>query len=98
MIENKAVIWQTENWNLVKSVDHLLEAVFLSSDTIELSKVRYKVTKATGDTLIASSPDGNGHILMVRTKKGIWLVAWATSDSIPDLTLIDLRYAAAKMA
>jgi len=98
IIEKKTVVWQTDNWNLVKEVDQLLEAVLLSKESLNISKVRYDTVSMTNDSFIATSPDGQGHILMTKTKNNVWLVAWATSDSVPELTIIDLRYAASKFS
>jgi hypothetical protein len=97
VIQKKEVVWQTDNWNLVKDVDTLLEAILMSKESIKISKVNYEVVSTKDDTLIATSPDGKGHILMAKAKNASWLVSWATADSVPDLSIIDLRYAASKL-
>ena len=96
MIVKKEIVWQTDNWNLVDEVDQLLEAILLSKDELEISNVRYTIISQTDNTLIATSSEGNGHILMAAAKNNTWLVGWATPDSVPELTIIDLQYAASK--
>ena len=91
------IIWQTDNWDLVDAVAVLLDALAKKDDTIEISQVVYKINEATDESLIATSTEGQGHLLMAQTKSGAWFVAWATPDSIPDLAIIDLRYAASKI-
>ena len=89
------IIWQTDNWNLVDTVNTLLSALSKKDGSIEISNITYKIREVADDSLIASA-DGNGHLLMARTKGAAWFVAWASSDSIPELAIIDLRYAASK--
>ncbi len=96
VIVKKEIVWQTDNWNLVNEVDQLLEAILLSKEAIAISDVRYEIVSQTDDALIATSPEGNGHLLMAKGKDNSWLVGWATPDSVPELTIIDLRYAASR--
>ncbi|MFW9918685.1 MAG: hypothetical protein ACFFED_03745 [Candidatus Thorarchaeota archaeon] len=97
MISAGKIVWQTDNWNLVDSVSSLLEGVTKRAGTIEVSNIPYQIGEATGDSLIATSTEGKGHVLMAKTKNDAWFVAWATPDSISDLTIIDLKYAASKV-
>lgn len=41
------------------------------------------------DYYIASAKK-NGHILMRKVESGTWLIAWAQTDSEPELAIIDL--------
>ena len=97
VMDDGKIIWQTDNWNLVKEVDDLMESITKTEKEIIIAKTSYKVIERTEESLIASSSEEKGHILMACTKQNSWLIAWATQDSIPDLAIIDLKYAASKL-
>ncbi len=96
--EGSTVIWQTDNWNLVGDIDSIAEVCAKGGLSVKVSGVTYKTRHSTDNSYYASS-EGKGHFLMFRVGKEIdrWVLAWATADSIPDLTMIDLKYACTKM-
>ncbi|MDF1538765.1 MAG: hypothetical protein P1Q69_07670 [Candidatus Thorarchaeota archaeon] len=97
--EDSKIIWQTDNWNLVGDIETIVETCAIGGPSVTISGVAYKTIHSTEDSYYASSDD-KGHFLMVRVEKqtNSWLLAWTLPDSIPDLTLIDLKYACKKMA
>ncbi len=97
VMDDGQIIWQTDNWNLVKDVNDLVESITKTKREVVIAKISYKIIEKTEDALIASSSEEKGHILMARTRSNSWLVAWATQDSIPELAIIDLKYAAARI-
>ncbi|MFW9850176.1 MAG: hypothetical protein ACFFF4_13650 [Candidatus Thorarchaeota archaeon] len=96
--EDSKIIWQTDNWNLVDSIDEILDVVTANKSKLKVSGVTYKTVRTTEESLVASS-DGSGHLLMAKAKhkNDTWVIAWATSDSDTDLAIIDLMYTATKM-
>ncbi|MCK5152361.1 MAG: hypothetical protein KAQ65_10985 [Candidatus Thorarchaeota archaeon] len=99
VVENSKIVWQTDNWNLVDAVDHIMDVCTNAKKSLKVADVIYTTVRASEDSYIASSSDNQGHILMaqIHHNNGIWLMAWATADSDPDLAIIDLLYAATKM-
>ena len=99
VVENSKIVWQTDNWNLVDAVDHIMDVCTNAKKSLKVANVTYTTVRTSEDSYIASSSDNNGHFLMAQThhKNEIWLMAWATADSDPDLAIIDLLYAATKM-
>lgn len=95
VLNDGKIVWQTDNWTLVDAVNILLEGIAGTIDTIEIARIPYEVKQMTEDFLVASS-EKTGYLLMARTRSNSWLIAWATADSIPELAIIDLRYAASK--
>ena len=99
VVENSKIVWQTDNWNLVDDVEHIMDVCTNAKKSLKVAEVAYTTIRASEDSYIASSSNDKGHFLMAQThhKSGIWLMAWATADSDPELTIIDLMYAATKM-
>ncbi|MHA1905908.1 MAG: hypothetical protein ACW98Y_01320 [Candidatus Thorarchaeota archaeon] len=97
--EDSKIIWQTDNWNLVDSIEKILDICCNNKSKMKVAGVTYKTIRSTDDSFIASS-DKKGHILMAKAHhlNEIWLMAWANSESDPELAIIDLLYAATKMA
>jgi hypothetical protein len=90
VIKDGAVVWQTENWDLVDDVKSILKAQESASSKITVAGVKYKRVTSSEDSYIASADKEGGHFLMARIDKKSWALAWAEHTSIPELTLIDL--------
>ncbi len=97
--ENSKIVWQTDNWNLVDSIEHIMDVCTNAKKSLKVAGVTYNTVRASEDLFFASSPDKKGHFLMAQTyqRNGTWLMSWATADSDPELAIIDLMYAATKM-
>ena len=100
VVENSKIVWQTDNWNLVDAVEHIMDVCTNAKNSLKVADIGYTTVRASEDSYIASSSDNKGHFLMARTHQNheIWLMVWATADSNPELAIIDLMYAATKMA
>ncbi|MFW9909123.1 MAG: hypothetical protein ACFFEF_11140 [Candidatus Thorarchaeota archaeon] len=92
------IVWQTDNWNLVDTVGELFAAYDRGASEVRIAKVSYTIMSATDESLVASSKDKKGHFLMTKADKTVWFLAWITHDSVPELTLVDLKYAATQLA
>jgi hypothetical protein len=98
VLEDNRIVWQTDNWNIVSDVDALLGAISLGKEDLTVGGVHYSTVASSHDDYVSTSPDKKGHLLMARVRDNLWYVAWATPDSIPSLTIIDLKYAASRSA
>ena len=96
--EGTNIIWQTDNWNLVKDIESVFDILTNGGPTMRISKVEYDTVHSSEDTFYATS-NGKGHFMMAQVEKqtNTWLLAWASADSVPELAIIDLRYAAKKL-
>lgn len=89
--KDSEIIWQTSNWNLVDEVQAISEAPAKSSKHVTANGLNYKQLTSSPDTFVAKAAKDQGYFLMARVKNNIWVLAWATSDSVPELTLIDIQ-------
>ena len=90
IMKNNEIIWQTSNWDCVPAAATLTDAPASARPSVEIGGVNYKRVTSTQESYIATADKDQGHLLMALVEVGIWLIAWATHDSIPELTLIDL--------
>jgi hypothetical protein len=90
ILKNGEIIWQTSNWDCVPAAASLTDAPASARESVEIGGVKYKRVTSTQESYTATADKDQGHLLMSRVEVGIWLIAWATHDSIPNLTLIDL--------
>lgn len=98
VLEDNRIVWQTDNWNIVGDVDSLLGAISLGKEGLKVGGVYYHTVKSSHDDYISTAADKKGHLLMARVRDNLWFIAWAAPDSVPDLAIIDLKYAASKSA
>ena len=90
IMKNNEIIWQTSNWDCVPAVSELADAPISARESVEIGGVKYNRAISSQESYIATADKDQGHLLMARIEVGIWAIAWATHDSIPELTLIDL--------
>ncbi|MFX0054785.1 MAG: hypothetical protein ACFFAD_07665 [Candidatus Hermodarchaeota archaeon] len=90
ILKNGEIIWQTSNWDCVPAAAALTDAPASARESVEIGGVKYNRIKSNQESYIGTADQDQGHLLMSRVEIGIWLIAWATHDSIPELTLIDL--------
>jgi hypothetical protein len=86
-----AVIWQTDNWNLVEDIDSILKAVQKDLPKLSTGGVTYKRVSSSKDSYVASADDAKGHLILVKIKENSWAIAFAAPTSVPELTLIDVK-------
>ncbi|MGD9382261.1 MAG: hypothetical protein PVI03_07440 [Candidatus Thorarchaeota archaeon] len=94
ILKNGEIIWQTSNWDCVPAAAALTDAPPSARESVEIGGVNYRRITSSQESYIATADKDQGHLLMARIEVGIWAIAWATHDSIPELTLIDLSKAA----
>lgn len=86
-----AIVWQTENWNLLKDIKSIILAPETAAGKVSANGVKYKRAKSTQDYYIGTAGSDEGHLLIVKINDSSWAVAWAESSAVPELTIIDLK-------
>ena len=92
-----AVVWQTENWNLVEDIDGILEAADKDSLSLSSGGVTYKRVASSDDSYVATADDNKGHLILFLIDENSWAIAFAAPTSIPELALIDIKRTAIKL-
>ena len=85
-----AIVWQTENWNLLEDIKSIIEAPQKASGNVSAGGVKYKRVRSAQDFYIGSSGSDKGHLLIVKINDVSWAVAWAESSAVPELAIIDM--------
>jgi hypothetical protein len=88
------IVWQTENWNLIDTINSIIEAPQKAAGKITVGGVKYKRVRSAQDFYIGSSGSDEGHILIVKINDSSWAVAWAEQAAVPELAIIDMTKAA----
>ncbi|TXT56476.1 MAG: hypothetical protein BAJATHORv1_20065 [Candidatus Thorarchaeota archaeon] len=91
------VIWQTSNWDLVSEAPALVRAPREGATKVVVNGVTYNRVESNAERYVASATGNQGHFIMALIELDNWLLAWATSDAIPELAGIDLAYAAVQL-
>jgi hypothetical protein len=86
-----AIIWQTENWNLVEDIEGILKAADKDSSNVSSGGVKYKRVSSTDDSYIATADDDKGHLILVLIDESSWAIAFAAPTAVPELAIIDIR-------
>ncbi len=92
------IIWQTQNWDLVKNASELKDAPANAVSSVKIGDVEYHRITSSVDAYVASSREDKGHFLMTKIAGSTWLMAWVKSGAIPELAMIDLSYTALKLS
>ena len=92
------IIWQTQNWNLVNEASELMDAPINASESITINRVEYHRVTSSVEAYLASSKEDKGHFLMAKVGGSTWLMAWLTSDAVPELAMVDLSYTALRLS
>ena len=92
------IVWQTQNWDLVNEASELMNAPANAFSSVKISGVEYHRVTSSVDAYAASSKTDKGHFLMTKVEGTTWLMAWVTSDAVPELAMIDLSYTAIKLS
>ena len=86
-----AIIWQTENWDLVEEIDGILKAADKDSSKVTSGGVIYKRVTSSDDSYIATADDDKGHLILVLIDENSWAIAFAAPTAIPELAVIDVK-------
>lgn len=86
-----AIIWQTENWNLVEDIEGILKGADTDSSNVSYGGVKYKRVASSDDSYIATADDDKGHLILVLIDENSWVIAFAAPTSVPELAIIDIR-------
>jgi hypothetical protein len=92
-----AVIWQTDNWNLVEEIDGILSAADKDKSKVTAGGVTYKRVSSSDDSYVATADDNKGHLILVLIDEHSWAIAFATPSAVPELAIIDVKKTAIKL-
>ena len=92
-----AVIWQTDNWNLVEEIDGILNAADKDQPKVVSGGVTYRRVSSSDDSYIATADDNKGHLILVLIDEHSWAIAFAAPSSVPELAIIDVKKTAIKL-
>ena len=92
-----AVIWQTDNWNLVEEIEGILNAADKDQANVTTGGVTYKRVSSSDDSYVATADDNKGHLILVLIDEHSWAIAFAAPSAVPELTIIDIRKTAIKL-
>ncbi len=84
------IVWQTENWNLLEDIKSIIRAPETAAGKVSANGVKYKRARSAQDFYIGTAGSGEGHLLIVKINDSSWVIAWAESSAVPELTIIDL--------
>ncbi len=85
-----AIVWQTENWDLLKDIKSIIRAPETAAGNVSVNGVKYKRAKSAQDFYIGTAGSDKGHLLIVKINDSSWAVAWTESSAVPELAIIDL--------
>lgn len=97
VLKEAKIIWQTTNWDLVSTSIELANAPGSAAPIVTINAVQYNRVKSSPQSYIATADKNQGHLLMAEIEKDAWAIAWATADSVPELTLVDLSKTAIQL-
>ncbi|NHI83876.1 MAG: hypothetical protein EAX81_06215 [Candidatus Thorarchaeota archaeon] len=98
IMKNGEIIWVTRNWNnLVDATESLATASSSGASSISVGGVTYRLVAADDESYIATADKDQGHLLMALVEDDTWAIAWATPDSVPELTIVDLAKTAIQL-
>ena len=97
VISSGEVVWQTNNWNLVKDVDQIITALRVLDSEISIDKVRYTRIQSRSDYFLGISEKSHEHVIICRVDDKSWVIARSSSDSVPELARIDVARTAIKL-
>ena len=86
-----AVIWQTDNWNLVEEIEGILNAADKDQANVTTGGVTYKRVFSSDDSYVATADDNKGHLILVLIDEHSLAIAFAAPSAVPELTIIDIR-------
>jgi len=95
--EEGAIIWQTENWNLVEDVSNIMKTLSDDRSKVTVGGVKYNRILSSIDSYIATADDEKGHLLIVKIDDGSWAIAFASPHAVPELSIIDLKKSAIQL-
>ncbi len=88
-----AIVWQTDNWDLVEDVNAIMNALTGDKSKVSVGGVKYKRVSSSADSYIATADDDKGHLLIVKIEEKVWAIAFAAPTAVPELSIIDVTMA-----
>ncbi len=92
-----AIVWQTDNWDLVEDVNAIMNALTGDKSKVSVGGVKYKRVSSSADSYIATADDNKGHLLIVKIDEAAWAIAFAAHHAVPELSIIDVMKAAIQL-
>ncbi|MHA1949429.1 MAG: hypothetical protein ACXAAO_01710 [Candidatus Thorarchaeota archaeon] len=97
VVKEGAIIWQTENWDLVDDSKGIMKAVLSEKSKISIGGVKYNRVSTSDDSYIATADNNQGHILVVMIDENVWAIAFAIHTAVPELSVIDVQKTAVEL-
>ncbi|MFW9809456.1 MAG: hypothetical protein ACFFE6_08765 [Candidatus Thorarchaeota archaeon] len=97
VVKEGAIIWQTENWDLVEDADVIIKAIKEDKSSVIAGGMKYKKASSTVDSYIATADGDKGHLLLVKIDEEIWAIAFAAPHAVPELSIIDVTKSAIQL-
>lgn len=95
--KEEAIVWQTENWDLVEDVAGILKAIKDDKSKVSVGGVKYKRVSSSEDSYLATADNDQGHLLLVEIDENAWAIAFAIHTAVPELTVIDVKKTAVEL-
>jgi len=92
-----AIIWQTDNWDLVEDVDGIMKAIKDNKSKVTVGGLKYKQVASSEDSYLATADNDQGHLLIVEIDDNAWAIAFAIHTAVPELSVIDVRKTAVEL-
>lgn len=95
--KEEAIVWQTENWDLVEDVSAIMNALKDDKSKVTVGGVKYKRASSSDDSYIATADDNKGHLLIVKIDENVWAIVFTAPTAVPELSVIDVTKAAVQL-
>jgi hypothetical protein len=92
-----AIIWQTDNWDLVEDVGVIMKAISGDKSNVTVGEVKYKKISSSDEAYLATAEKDQGHILITKIDENTWAIAFAIHTAIPELSVIDVKKTAVEL-
>ena len=86
-----AIIWQTDNWDLVEDVGGIMKAIKDNKSKVTVGGLKYKQVASSEDSYLATADNDQGHLLIVEIDENAWAIAFAIHTAVPELSVIDVK-------
>ena len=92
-----AIIWQTDNWDLVEDVKGIMKAIKDAKSKVTVGGVKYNQVSSSEDSYLATADNDQGHLLITKIDEKAWAIAFAVHTAIPELSVIDVKKTAVEL-
>ena len=86
-----AIVWQTDNWDLVEDANEIVKAIKDGKSKITVGGLKYKQVSSDENSYLASADNDQGHLFIVRIDENALAIAFAIHSAVPELSVIDVK-------